>query len=81
MIHRLKIDQVYLDNLISGDKKCDVRINDKDYQKGDILEFKEYKSNGKVFTYHFRITHIHYYIGLSFNHVALSLESKKIMDW
>ena len=39
MVHYLKIEQTYLKNLLAGIKKSEIRFNDRDYQKGDILSF------------------------------------------
>lgn len=74
MIHDLKIEQNYLDNLISGVKKSEVRINDRDYQKGDSLRFRKYSFSGETLEYNFEITHIHSGLGLSQNYVVLSVQ-------
>ena len=42
MKHKLKIQQEHLDNLISGRKKVEIRLNDRDYQRGDLLIFTDY---------------------------------------
>lgn len=78
MKHKLKIGQEYLDNLLSGKKKSEVRLNDRDYQVGDLLEFSYYseKSLGLTFVY-FRITHIHSGLGLKENYVMLSVEQEQ----
>ena len=73
MIHDLKIEQNYLDNLIAGIKKSEIRINDRDYQKGDLLRFKNYAKT-KPTEHLFEITHIHSGLGLERNHVVLSVK-------
>jgi len=73
VIHRLKIDKNYLDNLLSGKKKAEVRLNDRDYQRGDSLLFEEYKVVGVTTEHLFEITHIHSGLGLEKNYVVLSV--------
>ena len=72
-IHQLKIEQNYLDNILLGLKKSEIRLNDRDYQTGDVLEFNDY-SKIKVMKYCFAITHIHSGLGLERNYVVLSLK-------
>lgn len=72
MMHTLKIDKNYLENLVSGRKKAEVRINDRDYQLGDTLHFHDYNFEGT--DYYFKITHIHSGLGLERNYVMLSVE-------
>jgi len=38
--HQLKIDDRFRDKVEHEGKKSEVRYNDKDYQKGDIIEFE-----------------------------------------
>ena len=47
--HELKLDTRYFDKVKSGLKNFEIRKNDRDFQVGDILELKKYKSykNGK----------------------------------
>lgn len=68
-IHELKIGANYLENLISGVKKSEIRLNDRDYQLGDILEFPQQTA------FKFKITHIHSGLGLQNEYVVLSLEN------
>lgn len=72
MMHRLKIKEEYLDNLVSGLKKVEIRLNDRDYQKGDLLLFKDYR-NAEVIEYQFQISHIHSGLGMERNYIALSI--------
>lgn len=74
MIHELKIEQQYLDNLLAGKKKAEIRLNDRDYQVGDILHFRDYSKldNEDIF---FEITHIHSGLGLQPNYVVLSVKN------
>jgi ASC-1-like (ASCH) protein len=65
MIHDLKIKNNYLNNLIIGKKKSEIRLNDRDYQVKDVLRFKN--------KFVFEISHIHSGLGLKGNYVVLSL--------
>ena len=70
MIHCLKIENNYLENLLAGKKKCEIRFNDRDYQRGDILELCGEMGD----LYRFAITHIHSGLGLKDGFVILSVE-------
>lgn len=81
MQHNLKISKDRLANLLIGRKKCEIRLNDRDYQTGDTLGFDSlnpmhelskgsYLKNDVVF----RITHIHSGLGMADGYVVLSLE-------
>lgn len=37
--HFLKVETKWLDRLNDGTKTCELRLNDRDYQVGDILSF------------------------------------------
>jgi len=77
IIHELKIEKHYLKHLMSRDKKSEIRFNDRDYQKDDILRF--YNSVDEIevghlnYWVHFKITHIHSGLGMAQNYVCLSL--------
>lgn len=73
MLHELKIEKQYLDNLVSGRKKAEVRINDRDYQLGDEIKFTDH-SELTAEHYYFTVTHVHSGLGLRENYVVLSLE-------
>lgn len=72
MIHKLKIEQNYLDRLTSGKKKAEIRFNDRDFQLNDILEFKEGCTVPGVY-HRFKITHIHSGLGMKDCYVSLSI--------
>lgn len=44
--HVLKIDPEYVPNLLNGTLRCQIRINDRDYQPGDTLELRETVHSG-----------------------------------
>jgi hypothetical protein len=73
MIHKLKIEKTYLQNLLSGRKKVEICLNDRDYQLGDFLEFADHDGLSPIY-HQFIITHIHSGLGLQLNYVALSVE-------
>lgn len=76
-VHELKIEPNYLSHLVDGEKKSEIRYNDRDYQKDDILRFYNYTRRvlpgDPDFYLYFRITHIHSGLGLSNGYICLSL--------
>lgn len=42
-IHHLKISPEYFEAVVSGNKRFEIRKNDRNYQKGDILRLNEYQ--------------------------------------
>jgi hypothetical protein len=71
VIHELKIEKNYLQNILDGKKYAEVRYNDRDYQVGDTLEFSDWR--GK---YSFIITHIHSGLGMADGYVILSIRKE-----
>jgi ASC-1-like (ASCH) protein len=71
MKHSLKIEPQYLQNLLDGKKRFEVRINDRDYQVGDELEFWDSDYQGYRI---FKVLHIHSGLGMKENYVGLSVE-------
>lgn len=68
--HKLKIDLDKLQDLICDEKKSEIRLNDRNYQKFDTIIFQ-----GQVFQYQFVITHIETYPkALKDDYVVLSLD-------
>lgn len=58
MHHDLKIDEPYLKAKLASDKLFEIRFNDRGYQKGDTVTYKEYKP-GETTIYHvFEITYV-----------------------
>lgn len=73
MIHELKItDERYI-NILKGDKKAEVRLNDRDYQKGDTIVFTHLNRKARGNNVYV-ITHIHSGLGLEHGYVVLSLK-------
>ena len=72
-IHELKIEPMYLKNLLEGKKRCEVRYNDRDYQVGDVLEFDDLTGIDAYQTFQFKVLHIHAGIGMREGYVVLSV--------
>lgn len=76
--HTLKCWSNFYQAIVSGAKKCELRINDRDYQVGDMLLLQELDQDSGVLTgasYRVRVTHIvDVFIGLRPGYVALSIE-------
>lgn len=56
---KLKILPQYFEEVVKGNKKAELRLNDRDFKVGDIYELEEY--DGKTYTGRsviVRITHI-----------------------
>lgn len=45
-IHRLKIKPEYFEEVIKGNLTFQVRYNDRDFKKGDLLTLEEFDSKG-----------------------------------
>lgn len=61
MIHELKIYPEYFAPVVTGEKKAELRKNDRPYAVGDTLHLREYNPNRGGVTGEFinvRITHI-----------------------
>lgn len=46
IVHSLKIDQKYYEEVLTGKKKFEVRRNDRDFQVGDLLNLHEIEKGG-----------------------------------
>lgn len=57
-IHELKILPEYFEAVVSGDKRFEIRKNDRNYQKGDILRLNEYQDG--QYTGRFHVVEITY---------------------
>ena len=72
MTHHLKIKELYYDQIASGEKKFEVRYNDRDYQVGDTIVLNSLgKNGGKIQA---RIGYIHSGLGLADGYVILGIE-------
>lgn len=59
IIHDLKISSEYYGAVVSGEKRFEIRRNDRAYQVGDVLRLQEYKNDEYTgFVYEAEITYI-----------------------
>lgn len=58
MRYDLKIDEPYLKAKLAGDKLFEIRFNDRGYQKGDIVTYKEYEGSNDVIYHTFEIIYV-----------------------
>jgi hypothetical protein len=76
-IHHLKISSEHFKPLNSCQKKGDIRLDDRNFKKGDIIKFGEYERKIKKYTGNFCyrwITHItNFPEGMKEGYVLLSL--------
>ena len=76
--HDLKIKQKYFDRIMFGGKSFEVRLNDRDYQVGDTIQFDVYEDNSNKLssspTQMFGIKYIHSGLGMLDNYVVLSID-------
>lgn len=52
MIHAIKIQPPYFDDVISGKKTFEIRLNDREYQEGDYLALNEWEQTSSVGGHH-----------------------------
>lgn len=71
-VHKLKIEDVYYDQIIDGAKKFEVRYNDRGYQNGDHVKFFErdgsFERNGL-----WEIIYVHSGLGMKEMFVVLGI--------
>lgn len=48
MIHAIKIQPQYFDDVISGKKQFEIRLNDREYQEGDYLALNEWEQTSSI---------------------------------
>lgn len=78
-IHFLKIDEKWFGRVKAGEKTCEIRFNDHDFQAGDKIKFEPVmKDSNSAFTNDgriYEITHVlHFPEGLKEGYVALSIK-------
>lgn len=80
-IHTLKIESKYYDLILCGQKKAELRINDRDYEKGDYITFVNIDGNPYLAENIFLITDVcEYKPALKENYVMLSIERCYILS-
>lgn len=79
MIHSLKLNEKYCDDVLYGLKRFEVRFNDRNFKVGDIVHFIPVNSHGITVTHavskiYFKITYIlSDFCGLSDNYVVFTI--------
>lgn len=80
MTHFLKITSVHFRRLTTGQKKFEIRLNDRDYQVGDLIEFIPFTTSPNYMEGQFHpttawiITYVLTGFGIKKGHVALGVE-------
>ena len=79
MTHEIKIQKEYAQAVYLGEKTFEVRINDRGYQKGDLVVFEVMKGQYRDLTHPlndmiFEITYVlGSFVGLAPNYVAFAI--------
>lgn len=85
-IHELKADPTPFEDVYSGRKTAEVRLDDRGYKVGDVLHLREHQRSGLVGGKYTgrelrrRVTHIQHGYGLPEGVVVLSLGSRPSPD-
>lgn len=79
MLHRLKIKSEYFLKVLSGEKTFEIRLNDRNYHVGDLLELNEvvdgaYTSRKLVVKVEYMLTHNDFSDGIPNNYVVMSIK-------
>lgn len=82
MIHRIKIKEEYWQHKREGKKNFEVRLNDRDYQVGDLLEYDITSKDHNVFLStkicpKDEIIYVHHGIGMINDYVVLGVREVK----
>ena len=78
MRHYLKIKQCYLERIMDGVKKFEVRFNDRDYQVNDTIRFTVLPDYGPGYIPDYIITYVHHGLGMQDNYVVLGIRPIEI---
>lgn len=63
MLHRLKIKDIWYNRIYSGDKTAEIRFNDRDFQRGDMIIFLDETGEHERMGF-YTISHVLYFEGL-----------------
>ncbi len=76
--HKLKLNAEFYDDVKSGRKPFEVRLNDRGYQCGDMIQFRKFENGceSAFDTFHKRITYVLSGWGIENNYVVLGLENE-----
>jgi len=80
-IHCLKVEPKHFEDLLLGNKTCEIRYNDRDYQVGDDIVLQAWGLHGwsEDVRLAFRVTHITTF-GMAEGFVALSIKRIPVMS-
>ena len=82
MLHEIKLKEDYIEPVLSGNKNFEVRLNDREYQKGDLVKFKAVSRQGVTYVEPelenatFEITYVHSGLGLQEGYVVFGIERR-----
>ena len=85
-VHELKIAKDYADSVYFGDKTFEVRLNDRGFQKGDIVRFRPLSESGALvdawhplYDKEYEITYVlGSFYGLAQGYVAFGIKSMSV---
>jgi ASC-1-like (ASCH) protein len=77
MIHDLKIEDIYFDDILVGRKRFEVRLNDRDYSLGDVLRLKCKRHERRIELF---VDYIHSGLGLEKGYMVLGFSEFKEVD-
>jgi len=75
--HELKIKECFFKSILIGDKTCEIRLDDRDFQAGDTIRFLPFNEVCEpwIDVNEFEVSHVlRYPQGLKKGYVALSIK-------
>jgi len=72
-IHELKIWTEYFEGVVTGVKKFEYRLNDRDYRVGDILYLREYIKEAEIYSGREIKVLVTYILKVENNYVIMSI--------
>lgn len=84
--HIIKLNEDYIQPVLSGEKNFEVRLNDRGYQKGDWVKFKAVSRQGVSYVEPelektaFEITYVHSGLGLQEGYVVFGIRNIDIKE-
>lgn len=85
-LHSIKINKDFADSVFSGDKTFELRLNDRGYQKGDVIKFIPIDRfgcemiNHPLRTKEYEISYVLNGFGLDKDWVAFAIKPAKEME-
>ncbi len=73
-VHELKIWPEYFEGIITGVKKFEYRLNDRDYRVGDILHLREYLKETGTYSGREIMVFVTYILKIENNYVIMSIK-------